>query len=46
MGSREERHERLRLFALTGLNPFVLIPPWGYMGEVLMEFAREVRAHE
>lgn len=45
VGSREEIIAWLKALAAVGLNQFVIIPPWGYVEEALVEFAREVMAH-
>lgn len=45
VGSREEIIDRLKTFASLGMNQFVIIPPWGYVEETMVEFAREIMAH-
>ncbi len=41
-GSREEILARLQQLADVGLTQFVISPPWGYVEESIVEFAREI----
>jgi alkanesulfonate monooxygenase SsuD/methylene tetrahydromethanopterin reductase-like flavin-dependent oxidoreductase (luciferase family) len=44
-GTREEITARLKQLEAVGLMQFVISPPWGYVEESIVEFAREVIAH-
>jgi alkanesulfonate monooxygenase SsuD/methylene tetrahydromethanopterin reductase-like flavin-dependent oxidoreductase (luciferase family) len=44
-GAREEIIGRIKQLEAAGLTQFVISPPWGYVEESLVEFAREVIAH-
>jgi len=44
-GTREDLSARLKRLEAAGLTQFVISPPWGYVEESLVEFAREVIAH-
>ena len=36
---------RLKSLAAVGLTQFVISPPWGYVEESIVEFAREIITH-
>jgi alkanesulfonate monooxygenase SsuD/methylene tetrahydromethanopterin reductase-like flavin-dependent oxidoreductase (luciferase family) len=44
-GAREEIIARLKQLEWVGLTQFVISPPWGYVEESIVEFAREVIAN-
>jgi len=44
-GTREEILVRLQQLAAVGLTQFVISPPWGYVEESIVEFAREIIAN-
>jgi alkanesulfonate monooxygenase SsuD/methylene tetrahydromethanopterin reductase-like flavin-dependent oxidoreductase (luciferase family) len=44
-GTREDLIARLKRLEAAGLTQFVISPPWGYVEESLVEFAREIIAH-
>lgn len=44
-GTREEIIARIKQLEAVGLTQFVISPPWGYVEESIVEFAREVIAH-
>lgn len=44
-GTREEIIARLKRLEVAGLTQFVISPPWGYVEESIVEFAREIIAH-
>lgn len=44
-GSREDILTRLRQLEAAGLTQFAISPPWGYVEESIVEFAREIVAH-
>jgi alkanesulfonate monooxygenase SsuD/methylene tetrahydromethanopterin reductase-like flavin-dependent oxidoreductase (luciferase family) len=41
-GARDEIITRLRQLEAVGLTQFVISPPWGYVEESIVEFAREI----
>jgi alkanesulfonate monooxygenase SsuD/methylene tetrahydromethanopterin reductase-like flavin-dependent oxidoreductase (luciferase family) len=41
-GTREEIIARLQQLEAVGLTQFVISPPWGYVEESIVEFAREI----
>jgi len=41
-GTREEIIARLKRLDAVGLTQFVISPPWGYVEESIVEFAREI----
>ena len=43
-GAREDIIARLKRLAAVGLTQFVISPPWGYVEESIVEFAREIIA--
>jgi len=44
-GTREDIIARLKQLEAAGLTQFVISPPWGYVEESIVEFAREIIAH-
>ena len=44
-GTREEIIARIRQLEAAGLSQMVISPPWGYVEESIVEFAREIIAH-
>ncbi len=44
-GTRENIIARLNRLEAAGLTQFVISPPWGYVEESIVEFAREIIAH-
>lgn len=44
-GTRKEIIDRLKRLEAAGLTQFVISPPWGYVEESIVEFAREIIAH-
>ena len=44
-GTREEVITRLKALEAAGLTQMVISPPWGYVEESIIEFAREIIAH-
>jgi alkanesulfonate monooxygenase SsuD/methylene tetrahydromethanopterin reductase-like flavin-dependent oxidoreductase (luciferase family) len=44
-GTREDIIARLKRLEAAGLTQFVISPPWGYVEESIVEFAREIAAH-
>lgn len=44
-GAREEIIARLKQLEAVGLTQFVISPPWGYVEESIVEFAREIMAY-
>jgi alkanesulfonate monooxygenase SsuD/methylene tetrahydromethanopterin reductase-like flavin-dependent oxidoreductase (luciferase family) len=44
-GTREEIIERIKQLEAVGLTQIVISPPWGYVEESIVEFAREIIAH-
>lgn len=44
-GTREEIIARLKQLEAAGLTQFVISPPWGYVEESIVEFARDIIAH-
>jgi alkanesulfonate monooxygenase SsuD/methylene tetrahydromethanopterin reductase-like flavin-dependent oxidoreductase (luciferase family) len=44
-GTREDIMTRLRQLEAAGLTQLVISPPWGYVEESIVEFAREIIAH-
>jgi 5,10-methylenetetrahydromethanopterin reductase len=42
-GARDEIITRLRQLEAVGLTQFVISPPWGYVEESIVEFAREIK---
>jgi alkanesulfonate monooxygenase SsuD/methylene tetrahydromethanopterin reductase-like flavin-dependent oxidoreductase (luciferase family) len=44
-GTRKEIIDRLKRLEAAGLSQFVISPPWGYVEESIVEFAREIIAH-
>jgi alkanesulfonate monooxygenase SsuD/methylene tetrahydromethanopterin reductase-like flavin-dependent oxidoreductase (luciferase family) len=44
-GTREDISARLKRLEAAGLTQFVISPPWGYVEESIVEFAREIIAH-
>ncbi len=43
--TRKEIIDRLKRLETAGLTQFVISPPWGYVEESIVEFAREIIAH-
>jgi len=41
-GTRKEMIDRLKRLEAAGLTQFVISPPWGYVEESIVEFAREI----
>jgi alkanesulfonate monooxygenase SsuD/methylene tetrahydromethanopterin reductase-like flavin-dependent oxidoreductase (luciferase family) len=41
-GTREEIIARVKALEVVGLTQFVISPPWGYVEESIVEFAREI----
>jgi alkanesulfonate monooxygenase SsuD/methylene tetrahydromethanopterin reductase-like flavin-dependent oxidoreductase (luciferase family) len=44
-GTREEIVARIKQLEAVGLTQFVISPPWGYVEESIVEFAREIIAN-
>jgi alkanesulfonate monooxygenase SsuD/methylene tetrahydromethanopterin reductase-like flavin-dependent oxidoreductase (luciferase family) len=44
-GAREEIIARIKQLEAVGLTQFVISPPWGYVEESIVEFAREIMAY-
>jgi len=44
-GTREDLIARLKRLEAAGLTQFVISPPWGYVEESIVEFAREIIAY-
>ena len=43
-GSREDILERLSQLEAAGLTQIMISPPWGFVEESIVEFAREIIA--
>ena len=43
-GTREEVIARIKALEAAGLTQMVISPPWGYVEESIVEFAREIIA--
>ncbi len=44
-GTRDEVIARIKQLEAAGLTQFVISPPWGYVEESIVEFAREIVGH-